>query len=208
MTFIGTRINRWAADPAGAGLTPGQVVQLQELLEESRSARLHMLQLRAAAKGATLVFYSKTDALRSAASAAVASVRAAARTDSHVFVEALIDPPKAPTPAHAPDAPRNVRGAVDANGHLTLEWDADRTGVTSGVFFLIERSRPGEQPFAFLGATPSTTFTDTAFTAGTTYYRVRAQRGDLLSEWSSIVSMTVAPATRHEPIAKPARAAA
>jgi len=208
MEFLGTRIDRWAQDPAGAGLTPEQVAQLQELLSESKSARLNMLQLHSAAKSATSTFYNKSDALRSAASAAVASVRAAARTDRHVFTEALIDPPQAPQPAQAPDAPRNIRGAVNTCGHLTLEWDADRTGVTSGVFFLIERSRPGEQPYTFLGATPSTTFTDTAFTAGTTYYRVRAQRGDLLSEWSMVVSMTVATGPRVEHTARPARAAA
>lgn len=89
--------------------------------------------------------------------------------------------------------PTNVRAAISPTGAVTLEWDAAASGATTGVFFLTARKRAGEDVFSIANATPSRAYTDAdaPLWTGPVLYQLRAQRGDLVSDWTVPVAVMV-----------------
>ncbi len=81
-------------------------------------------------------------------------------------------------PAEPPPAPANLTATVNADGTVTLSWEAPDDDSVAGYLILRRRSYAGEQALLVhvedTGST-ATTFTDTDLTAGTQHvYRVKA----------------------------------
>jgi len=69
-----------------------------------------------------------------------------------------------------------------------VKWN--RNGNPQGVIFLIETGVQPVGPWQILGTTTKTTF-DTNFSnpAGPTFFRVKAQKGDLISDAGNVVAV-------------------
>ncbi len=81
-------------------------------------------------------------------------------------------------PTEPPPAPTNLTAVVNADGSVTLAWDAPDDDSVTGYLILRRRPYEGERTLlVYVESTGSTatTFTDTAVTAGTQHvYRVKA----------------------------------
>ena len=81
-------------------------------------------------------------------------------------------------PVEPPPAPRNLSATVNADGSITLTWDAPNDASVTGYQILRRRPTEGEDALSIYventGST-ATTFTDTNVVAGIRYvYRVKA----------------------------------
>jgi hypothetical protein len=74
-----------------------------------------------------------------------------------------------------------------------MSWDAERSGASSGVFFLIARQRAGETGFTTLGGTADKFYNDLApgVCDGIVSYQIKAMRGQLGSAWTMPVMFTL-----------------
>ncbi len=92
-----------------------------------------------------------------------------------------------------PPKPTNLTAAVNADGTITLSWDAPDDDSVTGYQILRRRPREGEDTLlvyvADTGAT-ATTYTDANTPSGTLYvYRVKAIYGEVLSKRSNYVNV-------------------
>ena len=104
-------------------------------------------------------------------------------------------------PTDPPGAPRNLTGAANADGTVTLSWDAPNDDSVTGYQILRRRPREGEGTLLVhvndTGST-ATEYTDTDVTADVLHaYRVKAINAVGLSRRSNFVNMT--PALPAEP---------
>ena len=107
----------------------------------------------------------------------------------------------AAAPTEPPGAPRNLTGAANADGTVTLSWDAPNDDSVTGYQILRRRPREGEGTLLVhvndTGST-ATEYTDTDVTADVLHaYRVKAINAVGLSRRSNFVNMT--PALPAEP---------
>ena len=103
--------------------------------------------------------------------------------------------------AEPPGAPRNLTGAANADGTVTLSWDAPKDDSVTGYQILRRRPREGEGTLLVhvndTGST-ATEYTDNDVTADVLHaYRVKAINAVGLSRQSNFVSVT--PALPAEP---------
>ena len=101
------------------------------------------------------------------------------------------EPAQPPEPASPPPAPRNLTGAVNSAGTVTLNWEAPDDDSVTGYHVLRRRPREGEPSLMVYvqdtGST-ATTHTDTDVVSGTRYvYRVKAINDAGLSPRSNFV---------------------
>ena len=104
-------------------------------------------------------------------------------------------------PTDPPGAPRNLTGTANADGTVTLSWDAPNDDSVTGYQILRRRPREGEGTLLVhvndTGST-ATEYTDTDVTADVLHaYRVKAINAVGLSRRSNFVNMT--PALPAEP---------
>ena len=104
-------------------------------------------------------------------------------------------------PTEPPGRPRNLTGAANADGTVTLSWDAPNDDSVTGYQILRRRPREGEGTLLVhvndTGST-ATEYTDTDVTADVLHaYRVKAINAVGLSRQSNFVNMT--PALPAEP---------
>ena len=100
----------------------------------------------------------------------------------------------AAAPTDPPAAPRNLTGAANADGTVTLNWDAPDDDTVTGYQILRRRPREGEQTLLVhvndTGST-ATEYTDQDVTPDVRHaYRVKAINAAGLSRWSNFVNVT------------------
>lgn len=195
LEWFEARINGWILRAPEIGITTAQANSLKALVMAARTASTAADTARAAAKAATETFYNAVTAMRTPGRAYIATIKAFAEAteNPNVYALAQIDPPAPPTPVPAPDMPTDFTGSVSPTGVVTLTWSATRSGVSSGVFFIVARQREGEPNFTVISGTPILTFIDPEpkVCDGTVMYQVRARRGDLFSAWTTPLSFSL-----------------
>lgn len=201
----------WVEHAAEIGLSEAQATALAALVAAARQAATAADTARAASKAATETYYNAVAALLAPGRASIATIKAFAEATQNpaVYSIARVSPPAAASAPQPPAVPTNVRAAIAPTGAVTLEWDAAASGATTGVFFLIARKRggAGEEAFSITNATPSRAYTDAdaRLWAGPVLYQLRAQRGDLVSDWTVPVAVTVSDGESAMTMAAPSR---
>ena len=98
------------------------------------------------------------------------------------------------TPADPPGNPRNLTGAANSDGTVTLSWDAPDDDSVTGYQILRRRPSEGEKTLlVHVNDTGSTTteYTDSDVTPDVRHvYRVKAINAAGLSSWSNFVRVT------------------
>ncbi len=195
LEWIEARITQWVANASQIGITSIQANNLKDLVGQASSAFTTAEFARAEAKNATRKYYDAVSDMSGPTRDLIATIKAFAETTDNPNVYALssIDPPAPPTPVAAPTVPFDVSGSVSPTGNATITWDADRSGASSGIFFMVERKRGNEATFSIIGGTAEKAFLDVdpRFATGTVQYRVKAQRGGLSSEWSVPIAFSI-----------------
>ena len=143
--------------------------------------------------GATAASYSLTEAEQGS----VVSVRVSF-TDDGGYGETLTSAATAAVAAaptvNPPGPPRNLSGAVNADGTVTLSWRAPAGGTVTGYQILRRRPQQGERGFSVLvadTASAATEFTDTEVSLGQPHiYRVTALNPSGVSPRSNYVRLT------------------
>ena len=195
LDWIEARIDQWQANAAVIGITPAQALALKALVAAASASSTAAGVARDNAKSATRKYYDAMSGMSGPTRDLIVTIKAFAETSNNPNVYNLsnIDPPAPPTPVVAPTAPFDVSGSVSPTGNATITWDADRSGASSGIFFMLERKRGGEATFLVFGGTAEKNFLDVdpRFASGTIQYRVKAQRGGLSSTWSVPIAFSI-----------------
>ena len=102
----------------------------------------------------------------------------------------------AAAPTDPPTAPRNLTGVANADGTVTLSWDAPDDDTVTGYQILRRKPREGEKTLLVhvndTGST-ATEYTDRDVTSDVGHaYRVKAINAAGLSRWSNFVNVTPA----------------
>ncbi|CAG0991434.1 hypothetical protein PHYC_02320 [Phycisphaerales bacterium] len=198
--FVNSHLPAWSAEPGAIGLSPAEIVRLQERLDAARDLQLAAAQARDAARAATLAFNEAAERLREDAARAVAKIKAAAMGDENVYAAAMIPVPAAGAPAQPPGPPADIAVTLEPDGSVTLSWTAADAAASTGAFFRVSRRLPGQSTFVGVGAAAGATgesrratFTDTAIpssaAAGGVQYIIQGFRGGRAGEASSAVTV-------------------
>ncbi|QQS08304.1 MAG: fibronectin type III domain-containing protein [Phycisphaerales bacterium] len=195
----------WADDPDGVGLSVARIAAMQEALAAAEAAQEEARALREAAQAATLLANSAMAALREQTAMGIATIKTFARlatiagdvpNEETVYAAARLDEPLAPRTLPAPGVVRNVTLTIDTQGRPTVRWKSphpadarERAASRAGLWFTIQKRAPGSRDFTDLASLGGSTdsYTDAPLAAGTTFYRVRATRGDRAGPWSLAV---------------------
>lgn len=195
LNYFNSRVDTWVANATQIGLTPAQASAFKILVETALSKNLAAEQLRNQSKAATQSYYEAADDAITPGRAYLATIKAYAEAtgNPNVYALAEVDPPAPPTPAPVPAVPENVVGTISPTGSVTLNWEATPSGASSGIFFLVGRKRGAETTYTVIGGTPLREFFDPApdVCDGPVSYQVRAQRGQLSSNWSVPITFDV-----------------
>lgn len=187
LQYFEARWNLWLTNASSLGVSAAQINGLKSLVMDDREAFEAAQLARANAKSATSTWYNSNNAMVSMGRDLIKTIKAFAETSGNpnVYNLANIDAPLPPTPIPAPTTPTSMNGFVSADGVVTLTWKADKSGPSSGIFFSIERKR-GSGNYIPMGATMSKSFVDgdAGITTAPVQYRVRAIRGDKMSEYT------------------------
>ena len=101
--------------------------------------------------------------------------------------------PERPAPTAPPAAPTNLTAQVNADGGITLNWDAPNDDSITGYLILRRRPREGERNLLTHVAdtgSADTTYIDTDAPAGTLYvYRIKAINAAGISQRSNYVNV-------------------
>ena len=99
--------------------------------------------------------------------------------------------PQDPQSQQPPAAPQNLTAVVNADGSITLSWDAPDDDSVTGYQILRRRPELGEDTLlVYVEDTngTGTTYTDTGVTAGTRHvYRVKSINAAGVGSWSNYV---------------------
>lgn len=185
----------FVANPAQVGLSAAKAAEYDNAVAEAVAAIEEMNQIKAAYHAAVAKVESAMETLSngpSGTSEVVATVRAFARgstTSNAVYAAALIDPPAAPSPAAAPNAPRDVRVTIEpVTGQVQLKWKARQSA--NGVTYIVKRRVNSTGPWEFVGTAGSNkSFADSNLAPGATsvQYSIQAQRSNQFSEATGVV---------------------
>lgn len=196
LEWLEARVTQWLANATSIGISSAQATAMKGAALSCRTEFNDAEAARAAAKNATVEFYTASNSMNSLARDLIATIKAFAETTNNpnVYALASIDPPSPPTPIPAPDVPTDFTGSVSPGGTVTLTWKAQPSGASSGVFFLVERKRAGEPAWVPMGGTAEKSFLDPnpLLSTGIVQYRVRAARADQASDWSPFLSFDLA----------------
>jgi hypothetical protein len=180
---------RWAADPAGVGLTPGEVDALAAALAEAEAADRAAEAARQAAERATMLRAEAVGALAGLGARLIARVRGAAAVSGDragTLVRAGLAPPSGPTFTDAPPPRAWLTLSPTPGGEVALAWRAD---LKRTDYYRIERrvagpgrETPANGAFTLLAAVRGGRFVDAGLPVGFTRaeYRVtpvRERRG-------------------------------
>jgi hypothetical protein len=197
LQWLEARISEWNLNFASIGLTSASVLDLAQDLANTRTAFTSIATAKAAAKDATADFHNQGKAMRTKASAMIATVKGFAQssqTPQAVYDAASISPRNPPSPTPAPATPHNLRAQIGAAGSVDIEWDG--TGAT-GTVYEVYRRLPTETNFDLLAVVDakSKAFNDATLPVGTTFstYQVRAVRAETQSPMSTQFNIQFGP---------------
>ncbi|MCC6322315.1 MAG: hypothetical protein IT438_12870 [Phycisphaerales bacterium] len=183
--FFESHAPTWQASAVQIGLSLAQSNAIANLASEARAAFMEAIEAREKSKSRTTAYYNAVSTMNDLGRDLIATIKAFAETTNSPNVYALADipPPAPPAPLPAPTTPESLTGTIDASGHLSLAWKAERSGPSSGIIFEVSRRRAAETGFTLVGATFDKSWIDAGFIAcdGTVSYRVQARRGTLAS---------------------------
>jgi hypothetical protein len=199
--FCETHNPVWAANAVAIGLTVPQVTALTTLTTAARASYSTSQTTRQAAKAATTTFHNNTKSMRDSAADLIALIKAYAesKNDPNIYGLAQIPPPSPPTPAVAPSQPINFAVTIEPTGALTLSFESENSGASSGGFFIVQRRLGASGNYTTIGGTPGvggggrrTTFTDDTLPGGTptVSYIVTPRRGTLVGTSSEAINIT------------------
>lgn len=207
ITFYRTHLPRWQMDPERIGLTVGQVAQIADLLAEAETAEREAAQARSAARCKTDQLNAKADSLRRNGAAAMATIRATARTgdEIEVYEQANIPMPRKPRPTPPPEPVTNLRAQPRADGPVSLTWEGS---IAHGQTFEIYRAVDGQR-FVLVGSGRFKRWTDTRVPvcAREISYRIVSQRGGRSSTEAAQTRVTFGTTTGQEPMLRSQMAA-
>ncbi len=196
LEWMEARITQWQSNALAIGISAAQATNVKNAAVTCRTEFNDAEAARAAAKNATVEFYTASNTMNGLARDLIATIKAFAETTNNpnVYALASIDPPAPPTPVPAPSVPTDFNGSVSPGGVVTLTWKATPSGASSGIFFLVERKRAGEPAWIAMGGTAEKAFIDPnpMLSTGIVQYRVKAARAEAASDWSSFVSFDLA----------------
>lgn len=154
INFVNQRADIWNQDPTGLGLSATEVGNLKGLGQTALGSYQAAQAARDASKSATVTLRNDISAMREYAADLVRTIKAFAENQSNpaaVYAQAQIPPPAAPTPAPLPGRPENFAVVLNADGSVTLSWDALNAAASGGVYFAISRKLPGQSSFTQIG---------------------------------------------------------
>ncbi|MFG0286169.1 MAG: hypothetical protein ACF8R7_17265 [Phycisphaerales bacterium JB039] len=193
LEFYETHLPLWTADPTIIGLTLTQVTDLQAAVDTARTQWNNAQAARDASVGATGNFHDAIDTMRTLGSAAIAEIKAYAKTTQNpgVYATAGIPAPATPTPAPAPATPSEITAEVLASGSIRLRWKALQPAPGAEVYTQIQRRLTPTGAFTILGDTGEKEFIDATVPAGTAQaqYQLIAKRGGQMSDPSLPISV-------------------
>src|SRR5690606_38122206 len=129
---------------------------------------------------ATGQYYVAADKMRDLGAGLISTIKAYAEKtgDPNVYYLAELSPPAPPAPLPAPATPTNLRATIATDGTVTLDWNAERSGASSGVMFLIGRKRSTDPDWVVLTGVQETHYAEKLPGAcQSVAYRVQAVRG-------------------------------
>ncbi len=177
------RLANWAANAAAIGLNSAQVIALQQRVTAARTGYNGAQQSRNGSKASTVTFHTSEDEMADLGRDLIKTIKAFAETsnDPNVYALAEVPPPAPPTPAGPPDAPTDLRGSINNDGAVELKWEGT---LSHRTFYEVYRRAEGESAWSFIASMGAKSFLDDTLASGCSavLYRVRAKRGDLVSE--------------------------
>jgi hypothetical protein len=179
ITFYQTHVARWAQDPAGIGVTPEAVADLEAKSSEARDAFTARDSAQAAARSATLRLDMALDAMATAGATLIQAIRAKASQDgNHIYQLALIPAPAKASPIGAPGTPTRFSFTLSQIGTLKLKWKCDNPRGAAGTMYQVWRRVGFEGEFTYLGGSGTKSFIDDTLPAGaaSVTYQIQAVR--------------------------------
>lgn len=196
LEFFEARYDLWIANATALGISSASANSLKTKTNDDRDAFNAAQIARDAAKSATLNWYIANDDTVTLGRDLIRTIKNYAESTNNptVYTLAAIDPPAPPTPVPAPTTPTDMNGSVSPSGVVTITWRAERSGPTSGIFFMVERQR-ASGPWAVIGAAVEKSFIDPEanITESAVAYRVRAMRGETTSDYTTPVVFNFVP---------------
>lgn len=172
----------WQAGASSIGLNPGEADEVADLAAAARDAIAAQHQAQQAARKATLDCELAVARLRSAGSACIGRIRAAAASDPAVYSAASLPPPATPGPIAPPGQPVAFDAQfVDNVGALRLTWRCKNPRGSAGTMYEVWRrdeTAGGAGGFRFVAIVGEKRFVDETIPAGTpaVEYQVTAVR--------------------------------
>ncbi len=181
IAFYESKIALWTAAAASIGLTAEQVAALATAVEAARDSAAAQLLAQESAKTATQVARQADEVMSREGAAAVATIRAYAKStnDPDVYNIAGIPEPAEPGPVAAPGVPYEFVTELLQGGALVLRWKCDNPAGASGTVYEVFRRPVGVgEAYAFVGTAGEREFADNTIPAGTAgvTYLVQAVR--------------------------------
>ncbi|MFG0285435.1 MAG: hypothetical protein ACF8R7_13540 [Phycisphaerales bacterium JB039] len=191
--FLEYHLPIWLNDPTAIGLSLTAVTELQGLTTAARSAYTTQQTARQNAIASTGAFHIATDDMSVAASAAIAAIKAYAKTtgDPNVYTLAEIPAPAAPQPAPLPAAPTQITTGLDPSGAVTLAWKITQPAPGAEIVTLVHRRLGSTGAFSLLAVTGDKHYTDATVPPGTQQvgYLLQARRGEDLGPYSTAINV-------------------
>ena len=192
--FFESRDGVWEDHAPQIGVSPAQVAELKELVQQARDAFSAQQLVQSQARAATLAFHNAVAQMRVQGSDMIAMIKNFANLQeqpAETYALAQIPMPAAPTPTPAPGKPESLSFTLNGQGSITLKWKAVNAAPNAGTFFSISRRLPWQTTFTLVGNTGEKRWTDTAIPKGTSNidYIVQAFRGRKSSSASNILAI-------------------
>lgn len=154
INFVNQHAEIWNLDPEGVGLTTQAVTNLKGFGQTALGSYQAAQAARDASKSATVTMRNDVSVMRDYAADLIRTIKAYAENQNNpsaVYAQAQIPPPAAPAPAPLPGRPENFAVVLNADGSVTISWDAINASASGGVYFAVSRKLPGQSAFTQIG---------------------------------------------------------
>ena len=172
-----SHIAPWTTNAVAIGTTAAEVTAFQTKTEAARTAMTAAVAAKEASKNATLALQNAIDALDIAAAGIVKQVRVKAETTNNpnVYVLASIPAPATPAPVGAPGTPTDFVVQLFQDGSLDLAWKCVHPVGCNGVLYQVWRRAGGTGEFAYVGGVGEKKFLDTTIPGGASLLTYKIQ---------------------------------
>jgi len=187
IAFYENHTTPWSTNAVAIGTTATAVTDLTTKTAAARSAYNAQQAAQETAKAATLTLKNAVEAMASAGSDIIKSIRAkAAVTGDSVYALAQIPAPAAPSPRPAPGTPTDFKVALGADGAVTLNWKCNNPAGATGTMYQVWRRIGATGEFSYLGGSGTKDFVDDALPAGSARvtYQIQGVRSTAVGPWA------------------------